>query len=727
MADDYDSEPEDDDLLELEDEEEDAPFDWDDEDPNLVVTFEEHERGREALKTIADDVIRKFDTAWDGSDEYRHKVAEDLRIFSGDLKKKTFPFADCANPHIPICFENVTRVHARMMGELLGDGDSFFSALPINQDDEEIAELRSKHDNWQLKHVVTDFTRQLHRAGLLFLMHGDVVMHSYYDFARRRNCHDTLTPDEFCIPAVYTSTESDLSDVPYMCWVLKLYRHELQAMAAEAGWENVDDILDRQPAWSDDPDQPMREDKEDLEGIDTPDEITAPYKLIWFEGWCQDLPDEPVDRYIQCIVDTETKHILSLTVHEELDWQDKARYEREYNEREAWLKVSSQIKVANNERREEMEGFQEGVESPLIGGPLEEHARTQLAALQAAGDLIAPPPPRWMGEVAEDEDPPEPDPPRKVPIRMFTHAVCVEPLVGNLGTGYGAMLSDFNRAANTALSQFTDAATLANAKQFIKPASLKFKRPFKSQPGGIHDVTGVSAAEMQNSIKEIDFKPANTQLIDIVRMMMEAGQTTMQAPDVLSGQPGKSGETYRGIATRVEQATKQLSVTTRKFADEVVTRAIKNNARLNSVYLPEEQAIEIYDANKAAMERLNIRREMWEQDYRVELRSDMRFASQAQKTQEADELVQMGQHPYLQANQAYQHRAARKALEARGHHDMAATLGPEPPMAGAAPPPGPPGPPGAPPPNMPGLPPGGPPQGPPTPPPGAEPPPPEPG
>lgn len=704
-------------VVDLDDDDEEGDFDWDEEDLNLVVPFRAHAKGREALKDIAEDVIEKFESAWDGAESFRERVAADQRMFTGDLQPKSFPFKDCANPHLPISFENTTRVHARMMGELLGTDPSFFNATPINRDDEAIAEVVGKHDNWQLREVVTDFNRQLHRGGLLFLLNGEAVGHSYYDYTRRRNCHDILTPDEFVIPYVYTSTELDLSDVPYLCKVLRVYRHEVQSLGEDGGWENVDEVLERTPSWSDDPDQPLREDKDDIEGIEAPDDALAPYKLIWFEGWCRYLPGEKKDRYIQAIVDSDTQHILLLRVHEEENWQDKARYERQTAEREAYLQADAQVRLQNSQRAETIAKLQKTIDDPDLGGPLEAQAREKIEMLEAAGDMEPPPPPPWMGEVEEGAEPPEPERPRKEPIRMFVRQTCVPAVVGNIGLGFGNMLANFNRAANTALAQYTDAATLANTKQFIKPAGIKFARPFKSTPGKFHDVTGVSAMEMQQSIKELEFAPANPQLVEIVKMMMQAGQSSMQAPDVLSGQPGKSGETYRGIATRVEQATKQLSVTTRRFGD-LVTQLVKNNARLNSIYLPESDAVEIFDEQRMKTERINISRSMWERGYRIQLRADMRFASQAQRTQEADELVQMGQHPYLQPNAAFQHEAVKKALEARGHHDLVPMLGP-PPQPGQPPPGAPPGPPGAGP-AGPGLPPGGAPQGPPAPPPGAE-------
>src|SRR6185436_8615525 len=126
-----------------------------------------------------------------------------------------------------------------------------------------------------------------------------------------------------------------------------------------------------------------------------------------------------------------------------------------------------------------------------------------------------------------------------------------------------------NRAANIALSQFTDSATLANIWSIIT-TDIEFEDEFEISPGHHNKAIGVSAEQLHKSIYELKPSQANPQLMDLVSFMTEFGQSAAQAPQVLSGEPGKSGETYRGIATRIEQATKQLSESTRGYGDGTV-------------------------------------------------------------------------------------------------------------------------------------------------------------
>jgi hypothetical protein len=204
--------------------------------------------------------------------------------------------------------------------------------------------------------------------------------------------------------------------------------------------------------------------------------------------------------------------------------------------------------------------------------------------------------------------------------------------------------------------------------------------------------------DLKANIQPIEFGQANSQLRELADMCYERAQSSIQAPNVLSGEPGKSGETYRGLSARIEQATKQLSVVTRDFAD-AFEEILRKNAALNARFLPDEELFEIQNHDMEAVQLLQgfmaampqnqngsvgtglakASRAMYERDYRVEIRADLRFATQAQRIGEADELVQMGQHPMLQQNLAFNYAAQVQALKARGLDHMIPLLGAKPP------------------------------------------------
>jgi hypothetical protein len=705
MAEDYEDleMPQDSEYIDIEDPNEPEPFVYDEEDPNLVAAFQDHEEGEEALKKIVQYARDCFDDSWDSSSEYRDRVAKDWKLFAGDLPKKSFPFENCANGNIPIFIENTLRIHARLSSEIFGDWTSTVGVVPVGPEDEAMAEAISKHDNWQMREGIPDFSRQMERGLLNFIVSGDVTGHSFYDDKRQENRHESLTPDEFVVPYTLVSTMPDYSDVPYYCKVLYRYRHDLQAMRHK--WENVDDVLDKQtPSWENDPESPIRSAIGDTQGEAVPEtEHNVPFKLIQFEGYCSYLPNQAEDRFIQCIFDPVTMQPLSLRIHEEVHWKDEAKrrtQEAELSQYTGALNQVTELREEQSRKREAAFGdaLERGATSEEQEALLLQHPHIELP------DPVAP---EW---VADPDNPPDAPPPAaKTPIRMFSHGVNIEPMLGGLGLGYGRIQADFTRGANTMFNQWIDAATLANAPPVF--TNIDLPRDTSFMPGKFTKIAGAFGEEMASSFYSPPIAGANPQLLEGVGKMYDFAQSSAQAPDVLSGAPGKSGETFRGISSRIEQATKQLSSMGRKFSTTFFTQVLRNNARLNSIYLDEVQHRSVLNGLTQQYENLEIRRDMYERDYNVELRADLRFTSETQKQQEAMELVQLpAAVPQLQMNNAFMYDALVDFFKSKKRPDLIPALGAKPappPEFGAppAPPPGmaPPGMEGAPPePGIPG-------------------------
>lgn len=679
--------------------------------PNLVETFMASAEGREELEEIANLVCEDFDRDWEGSDKDRKKFAKDMVLFGGDLPPKTFPWENAANAHVPIMLENMLRLQTRIESELFADWEEVATFPPLVGDgNAEISEILTLHTNWQIREQIEDFDQQMQRGLMHFLM-GNVSFRSYYDHENERNHHCVLTPDEFVTPFAFSSTRADYGDLPHYTMVLRYYRHQLQAYRDV--WVGVDEVLDKEPnGFGDDPEMPVREAQAKLAGEDVPSDLTkgAPYVLLHYEGWME-LPQQDRDRWVQVIVDKTTKNVLKLAIHESPDWQDKARFDQQTAE----FSQYSAMKAQHAATLEQIQTQALQVRPLVDGGQIAMDHGAQIVDHLTAAIPQPPPAPEWM---ADPEDMVTgPKPPKMRPILMFTHGMCMVPMTGSRGIGPGRMLADYNRAANVSLSHFVDSCTLANASGLIVADTVDFDRPFSWAPGKINKVKGVSGAELKNAIMPYTPAPANSQLLQIVQLMQASGQSAAQAPDVLSGASGKSGETYRGHATRLEQATKNLTVIGRRFA-KVVRQLLKNNATLNSVFCKDEEIIEVTRGATATMQQVRVTREMYQQGYRVEVSSKMDFSGEAEKQEHADQILQMTTaFPPLLNNLPYFQQAVMGSLKARKRRDLIAYLGPllpppETPMN--LPPPPPPGmegmmgpPPGGPPPRGGPPPPGG--------------------
>lgn len=674
-----------------EDEEElDVPFSYDEESPNLVAEFEASDEGKDELKKIAEKVKKDFEDARSSSEEYRERIAADYRVFAGELPEKDFPFKDCANAHVPIMLENISRLTMRVQSELFGDYSNVFSVVSASQQDDMVTRILTIHGNWQLNEQIDDFYRHQERGVMAFFTSSETFFHSYYDFTRQENRHEALTPDQLYIPYVHTSTRVDLSDCPYIVKVLYMYRHDMQVMRDQ--WEHVDDVLDkRTPSWDDDPDSPIAESVNEQSFISVESDSTAPYKLLQYEGWLE-LPQQSRDRYCQVILDQETGHVLKLSIHEEVDWRDRERYENQMAEYEQYVAsrgaYDAQFDAAKAQEDETREGLGLALDVP---GEM----KGELIAQVSPETTLGPPPPRPAWMTGDDMEPPSEL--KRVPIHMFSHGVCIEAPNGSRGLSYGRIQADFNRAADTALSQFIDAGTLGNCWTFLATEGFDPKgntNPIEFAPGKINHITGLMGDDIRKVIMELKPEPANPQLMQLADKMYEYGQSSVQAPSVLSGESGKSGETFRGISARIDQATKQLSVSTRKYA-RVLNNVIRNNARLNATFLPDNELVQMVDYANGRQVAEMVGRKMYERNYRIRFTSDMKYSSQAQRISEADEVLQMPQAvPQLQQNTAFIYEATKRALIARDRMDMVATLGPPPPPPSTPlgmPPPPPPG------------------------------------
>lgn len=706
---------------------------YDDDDPNLCAVFSASDVGKKALKKIADTVIRRFDSSFQSSQERREKVSDNLRLLFGNLPDKTWPWQGCANAHIPMALENTVLLSFRVEDEVFGDWSNVFGVMPVGPADEEVAQDLTLHGNWQIREKITDFQQQMSRSVVAFCYIGDVTVHSWWNSVTKLNCHEYLTPDEFITPYAYSTCKPDYSDLPFYTKVFKKYRHELQQLEDE--YFEVDRLLDgKPPTYDDEPDETMREARAEVEGIEEDDEAeSAPYKLLWHEGWLE-LPNKDRDCWCQVIMDYKSRAILKLTILEEVNWQDRLRFEQQTAELQ-------QFRMAQGMRNQALQQYQQAQAAALgnIGqhqGVVNEMAQAGVSPegltfaqsgveqkKAVAGPALAqmaaqippePPPPVWM---SDPNDPLEqPKPARRDPVYMFAHGKCVEPLLGNLGLGFGDTLADLNRAVNTVTSQFIDQQTLANTKTFITTENVEFDSPLELIPGKLNKVTGVPPGQLEGNMMPLEFGDPNPSLVTMAEQWKQDARAAAQAPAVLGGASGKSGETAHGLEARIEQATKQISVAARHFCI-LLKQVLKNNAKLNSIYLDDAEIATVVSEKTGQPQTVQASKDMYRRDYRVEISADLRFASQAQRIAEADELVGLvGSMPPLQGNLAYQYYTLVKSLQARGRTDVIPYLGKPPPVPAvfgmpSFPPPAPtnmPGAPqGAPPPEMPpGQPPG---------------------
>jgi hypothetical protein len=687
-------------------ESEDPGIYLDEDQPNLVDELQSSERGREFLEGTVRDCCELFDESWQRNSERREKNAQALKMFYGEAKRKDSPFENCASVHVPLMMQNVLRYVNKIVGEVFGDWSEVVRFRPLDPAKSDMADIASAHTNWQLSRAVPGFKRQMHRAVNIFTVLGDVVCHSYYDPARRRNCHDMLTSDDFVVPWSHVSVADDFSDIPWLARVLVMHRSELRRM--KRVWSNVEEVL-AEDADETDIEQEMRLSAAERTGEGEPDaeEMGDNYKIVWWEGYVE-IPGHDQDRYCQVIFDKGSRKCLKFSIHEEASAEELSRFDFETREFQVWQSEMTQRQDFLERQEQSLQQATQLAPAAEEGDPAAQEQFLQ--ANQLAQQPMPPEPvqPMWMEAPGQ-----EPRPPDKLPIHMFSHGVCMEPLLGVIGVGIGRIESDLNTAGNIVLNQFLDAATLGNGKTLITAGTVRFPDPFRVAPGHINKAANVAPGDLRNSIMPLEFGQANPQLIQALQLFMKAGEDAGSTPEVLSGAPGKSGETARGVQLRTEQANLMLSVPTNRFADFVL-QVIRNNSKLNAKFMSDAEAFfpsrQGMPAAELRREVLRATREIYDNDFEIELTRDLLFKPKTARVAEADELVQLPKVvEQLQGNPALIWESLRGSFEARGRRDLVAYLG-ERPQIGKGPlgtvipeaPPGgqpgqPPGPPGKPP------------------------------
>jgi hypothetical protein len=645
--------------------------------PNLVELFESHPEGKTLLKKIVQDCRDEFTTSWDKNQSYREKTALSWRLLYCDLPPKNKPFENCANVAIPLALQNVVRYTNKIQTEIFGDWSNVFNFIPTNPNAELIAPIVSEHSNWQIRNRITGFKRQMARAVLTFAVGGDVVCHSYYDSVTRRNCHEILTCDDFVTPFTHISVAPDFSDVPWIARRIPFFKTKLRAMSKE--WSHVEDVIKQEPPEHGNPTATteLRDTIADHLGEDSFGQQKGEYEIIHYEGWIK-LPGQKNDRYCQLIFDLTSQHPLKFAIHESAGYHERYRYQYQMNEMQEYQMAQQQYQMM-------LQGQQQQAEQAFAAATMEPVGSLAAPMIADQGHQIlnTPPPeppakPNWM-----IQDGQTPIPPRKEPIHMFSHGVCLEPMLGNLGIGIGRIDSQLNLGTNTLWSQFIDAATLGNGKTFITASNVDFRSPFKIGPGVFNKAKNVMPSDLQNAFYELEFGGANPQLLQAADQLMQFGEQASSTPELMSGGAGKSGETARGIQERVAQMNSMFQVPTMNLADFVI-QIMRNNCKLNRTFLGDEEIFYVNrfndDLQMSGREMVKAAREMYDNEYEIELVRDLQFTSRAEKVSRADEILQLpNAMPELQMNMALKYAALQESLRARGLFKMARKLlGPPP-------------------------------------------------
>jgi len=620
---------------------------------------------------IGQEVYDTFEEDCRSREPWMAKLKEINKLYLGDLEPKKEPFRHCANMHEPVLLELLLRVSHRVYAELVPMKTPLFEALPAGSLSKDRAEVVTLHDNWQFAKDIPDFKQQLRRFIQEFFKSGFGVMHSYFDADTGKNRHEYLGPEEFVFPYTWKPPLADMSDVQRKTRVWRKYKRQMIRLAKAGDYDEAQLklVFDKQFKGDNDDgtDHPLKDLQDKFLGKDRDENKTDAPFMILEQHTFTTFPGDEEETAVRVVIEYGTKIPLAIYKREVDDPEDSARYERENQEYAQYVALASKHMEAIQLEQQLLPALQQPYVDPEEGSMVAQQVRTQSPP--------PPPVPPWM-EFDETGMPTMPKPCRRKVLEQFSCGTCIENPDGSHGLGIGTLLVSHQKAINILLNQFVDAGTMAQSNTLVMHENLKLPPGVTSiAPNTITRVRGLPPDAIEKSIWKIPTTPPNPQLLSAISMQKEAADGIANAPDVLSGE--KDGpETFRGQATRVEQAVKQLTVFAGNIV-EMLTNVIKLNALLNYYNLPDWKMVTVLDPRDRKTRELKVTRDLYKDDYAISFTADLRFASKAQRIAEADDVLgmltkgippelftQVFLGPQVIAN------AVRKCLQARDMFDL---------------------------------------------------------
>jgi len=633
----------------------------------------------EELAKIAERVILNYKTDRENRQKHMDRIANQIRLFSGTMKPKSWPFANCANAHLPLLSESILRLQARIYDQIIPQKGDFFHSNPTGLDDHERADRTEKHLNWQTRYEIRDYRIGLDNSIQQWLLQGSTFRRVYRDRANNRNAVDHICAEDFVVPYAYKSTDPMMSDVPRKTLVLRKARYELEAMVRSGDYISVADLF--QPPSSIKPeeagDDKVRQAVDKVEGVtEEPTRDDQDRKRILLEQHCwmvlpgalngQKFGEEL--RPVVATVDLESRKVLSLYIREDDDPMDRLRYESEMQE-------------VQQERQRRDDLYVQQIEALAQ----DETATPEHAAMVPRPDPAAVP---------------DPSPVRKKAVEYFIHYYCIPNPEGFYGLGIGFLLEGHNESADTILSQIIDTGTLANTVTAIVDRLAKMSRgEIEIVPGTVKELD-LGGRTFDDVFKIIQWPGPQPAMFKVVEWMKEAATGIAQAGEVVSGiLPDRA--TATGARIQAAMALTAIAILVRRFLMSL-DYEVKALARLNYIYLDDEVPFKfaVTDPNVPGGVRIvKITRRDYLQDLDIEFVADARMASQVQRIEEAQQVLSVVlSNPMTASNPPLVFAATKKLFLAMGCEDLVALMGPPPQVAMA--------PMGGPPPMM-GQPPGG--------------------
>jgi hypothetical protein len=597
----------------------------------------------------AKDVCRTTKAAIEARAEFLERRANQLKLFAGVIPALGPPAEGAKAPHLAIMCKAVLHLWARTFDQVIPAKGDIVHSVPFGPGDQDRAIRTERHLNWQLRQRMPDWSSG-HQANIMgWYLGGSQFRHYRFDPVEGVHRVDTIGIDDIILPFTERDDHPLMKSLPWLTRVLRLPRWQAEIYVERGMWSNLDAVF---PADDVTPDGetkavPNSDDESEvqkavvaIQGVDRPDRADRHTKREYYEqqtylkfpeGTGIDGLDGKTKPVI-LTVDKITKKPVALTIREEPDPVDQARFDQEQKALDIRLK---------NEASQ--------------------------AAMAAPGTVVPP-------STAK-----QPRPVRQQTIYNIVHYRLFPNPEGVYGLGVGYLLEGSNELANALAAEYLVSARLENLQGGFMAQGTREKRGDMVAVPGKWMETQLEPEVLTKALLPYPHHPPSEGLMKVAEKLEKNSEIAANA-DILSGERGASNETAKGMMVRNSNAMALISVMTRLYL-EALKYEIKMIAHGNAVQMDGPETFPHQSQtgpDESSVENVTVRPEDYIEDIHVEFTADARMSSKPERIADAMNVFQGVVNSPLVQNQILVDFCQRKVFRAMESPDYEAAMGPPP-------------------------------------------------
>lgn len=602
------------------------------------------------MDKVAKKVVKYTKDDNDSREAYMKSYANQLKLFAGVIPTLGYPAQGAKAPHIAIMTKALLHLWARIFDQVVPAKGDIVKCKPLGPKDEPRSLRVERHMNWQLRYRMPDWGTSQQVSILAWIMAGSTFRHYRWDPIARTHAVDHCPVDDIIVSYTETDIHPQMKTVDRVTRVLRMARWELERYEDEGYYSNLEALFpdededsgsttdgDNLPTFSDDDDSLVREAADKIQGVKKPTQRDKNAKReIYEQHTTLKFPKKigvpglaGETKPVTIVVDKQTKKPLAVTIREEPDPVDQARFEQE----------AQAYKMA--------------------------------AANLGAQDLAG----------AGMPNMPEPRAVRMQTVYRIIHFRCFPNPSGFYGMGVGSLLESSNELANVLAAEYMLSAKFYNMFTGWLARGTKEKRGDVQLAHGKFNETELDPELLDKGIKLMDARPPSEGLMKVVEKLEENSEIAANA-DILSGEKGASNETAKGMMVRNSNAMALISVMTRIYLDPLKYE-LKLIAHGNSVYLDDFEYFPFAEdvsgqPGKQQITQEKVGRLDYVEDVHIEFTADARMVSKQERIADAKDYVQMILNSPMVQNQMLVDYAFRKMFIVGEAPDYIAAMGPPP-------------------------------------------------